>query len=358
MIFGKKTKLPGNPGTNSYMMTWKELEKFNGKKVFITGHTGFKGSWLTFILKKAGAEVHGYSDKYLGDKSNFQILKIQTSETIADIKDYKKLSTSISEFKPDFLFHLAAQPIVKLSHENPYDTFITNTLGTLNILEVIRNNSQIKSAVIITTDKVYRNNESNIPFKEVDPLGGNEPYSGSKAAAEIICETYNKTYFLSQNKNVIVARGGNVFGGGDFGEHRLIPDLFKSLENNIPLELRSPESTRPWIYVLEILSAYLSLALNQKKSEHCYNISYSPKSISVLDFLSKFKNHLNFDIKIEQNKNFKESTYLNLDSSLIVNDKIWQPKQSIEKSIKSSVDWYTSNDKINFSNQIVNDFFS
>ena len=256
------------------------LKKFwNKKKVFITGHTGFKGAWLCIILRYLNSKVYGYALKpeknSLFNKS--QIQKKLASNIYSDISDINKLKNKIKQSKPEIVFHLAAQPLVLESYKKPLKTFSTNIIGTLNLLESIREIKSVKSVVIITTDKVYKINKKNISYKELDQLGGLDPYSASKGAAEIIFHSYYESYFKQQNSNLRIAsaRAGNVMGGGDWADRRIVPDCMKSWSRGEVVEIRSPNSTRPWQHVLEPISGYISLAANLYN-----NISISGESFN------------------------------------------------------------------------------
>ena len=246
------------------------LSDFKGKKVIITGHTGFKGSWLTIWLLHLGAKIIGISNGIPTKPSNFESnqLKKKINHQNFDIKNKIKLQRLINIHKPDFIFHLAAQSLVKKSYAKPSLTFETNSFGTLTLLDVLKDYKikKICSVVIITSDKSYKNLELNRGYKEDDLLGGHDPYSASKACAELIIQSYFSS-FLIKNKNlkISVARAGNVIGGGDWSENRLIPDCIKSIKNKKKLLIRFPNSTRPWQHVFEAIYGYMLLALKQKK---------------------------------------------------------------------------------------------
>ena len=241
---------------------------FKNKKVLITGHTGFKGSWLSLWMHFMGAKVLGISNGLVSNPSNFKILNLNTkimSKKI-DIKNYENLKKKIITFKPDYIFHLAAEAIVKKSYDNPRNTWLTNTIGTMNILEIIRNYKKKLVVVIITSDKVYKNIEINRGYRETDVLGSLDPYSASKASADIAAQSYVNSY-LKKKKNlrIGVARAGNVIGGGDWAVGRLIPDCIRSWSKNKEVILRNPKSTRPWQHVLDVLRGYIILSINLKK---------------------------------------------------------------------------------------------
>jgi CDP-glucose 4,6-dehydratase len=235
---------------------------YKNKKILVTGHTGFKGSWLTSWLLNLGAEVAGYSISVPTIPSHFEELKLESKikHYQGDICDYNHLLSACKEFKPEFIFHLAAQPLVRESYANPKETFEVNMIGTLNVLECIRQLKEIiKVGVIITSDKAYDNVEWVYGYREEDKLGGEDPYSGSKGAAELIVKSYMNSFFKVGFPNVCTTRAGNVIGGGDWAKDRIVPDIVKSWSENKSVEIRSPYSTRPWQHVLEPLSGYLCL---------------------------------------------------------------------------------------------------
>ena len=242
---------------------------WNKKKVFITGHTGFKGGWLCIFLKLLGAEVTGYSLEPETKPNLFTLANIRKKikkSIIGDVRDYKKLYHEIKKSKANIVFHLAAQPLVRLSYIYPKDTFDVNFRGTLNILECIKKIKKINTGIIITTDKVYDITKNKI-FKETDALGGLDPYSASKVCVEFLFNSYYKSFFTNKNQMIATVRAGNVIGGGDYSQDRLVPDIFKSTEKNKKLYLRNPDSVRPWQHVLEPLSGYLLLAQNIHSSK-------------------------------------------------------------------------------------------
>ena len=238
------------------------LHFYKGKRIFLTGHTGFKGSWLLYLLDSVGAKVTGYSLAPHTTPSLFNSLKFSNNITsiIGDIRDKENFQNAFNKCKPEFVFHMAAQPLVIESYQNPKETFDTNFTGTLNLLEILKDYNQKVQAVFITTDKVYENLELGIPFVETDKLGGKDPYSASKAASEILIDSYIQSFFKDSNVSIATARAGNVIGGGDWSENRLIPDIIRAKNAETPLIIRSPKAIRPWQHVLEPIFGYLKLA--------------------------------------------------------------------------------------------------
>lgn len=234
-----------------------------GKKVFLTGHTGFKGGWLSLWLQSLGAEVHGYALNPPTEPNLFTVAKVgqgMVSSTIADIRDASALAQAMEIVQPDIVFHLAAQPLVRYSYAEPTETYATNVMGTVNLFEVIRKTSTVRAALNITTDKCYENREWLKPYREDEPLGGYDPYSSSKACSELVTAAYRQSFFTESGVAVASARAGNVIGGGDWAQDRLIPDFLRAIDSNKPLVVRAPNAIRPWQHVLEPLSGYLTLA--------------------------------------------------------------------------------------------------
>ena len=283
---------------------WKD------KKVFITGHTGFKGSWLSLFLKHLGAEVTGYSLAPITKPSLFALAKIKNvikKSIIADIRDHKRLQKEIEKSKATIVFHLAAQPLVRLSYFHPKETFDVNFTGSLNILEAIKKNKRITTGIIITTDKVYDISKNKI-FKEEDTLGGSDPYSASKVCVEFLFNSYQKSFFSKSKKMIATVRAGNVIGGGDYSLDRLIPDIFKSKTKNKKILLRNPNSVRPWQHVLEPLSGYLLLAQNInnkkiKKLKQHWNFGPNISSCKSVKYLTQYlSERLKLKIVLEKKK--------------------------------------------------------
>ena len=328
----------------------RQLRIFKNKKVLITGHTGFKGSWLALWLSMSGAKVMGISNKIITNQSNFKAIKLKKeilSKNI-DIRNLKKIKTAIIKFQPDFVFHLAAQSLVKKSYEDPIYTYETNTIGTLNILESLRFLKKRCNAILITSDKSYKNLEIKRGYKENDLLGGIDPYSSSKASAELIIQTYINT-FLKRQKNIRVgiARAGNVIGGGDWSLNRLIPDCVKSWSKNKSVLIRNPKSTRPWQHVLEALSGYIilsyKLSINKKIHGEAFNFGPSNNNeFNVIDVINKMKKDwkkVSWKI-IKKNNLQHESILLKLNTNKAKKFLNWKSVLSFQETIKLVTTWY------------------
>ena len=332
------------------MAKLNKLRKFwKNKKVFITGHTGFKGSWLIIILNFLGAKIYGYS---LKPKKNSLFREIEGEKLLVknfygNINNKNFLKAKIYSVKPHIVFHLAAQPLVIESYRNPINTFKTNIIGTANLLESIKNTNFIKSIVIVTTDKVYKNKKKNTFFSEEDELGGIDPYSTSKACAEFITSSYISSFFKNTNlKNKISsARSGNVIGGGDYSANRLVPDIIKSINNHKKLIIRNPKHVRPWLHVIEPLFGYMAIAEKQilKNMLHTPKWNFGPNKndiISVSKMIEIFKKIK--PIKVEYLKtNIKifESAWLKLSNNKSKKNLGWKPKWSIQESIDKVIEW-------------------
>lgn len=322
---------------------------WNGKRVLITGHTGFKGSWLGLWLSQYSAVLKGFSLPV--SDNNFLFNRINTDHfvpnyTFADVRDYSAVKRVISDFAPDIIFHMAAQPIVRLSYSDPADTFTTNVLGTLNILEAVRAEKANTTIVNITTDKCYENKKWIWPYRENDSLGGRDPYSASKACSEIITHSYRSSF--SENCSIFSiasARAGNVLGGGDMTEDRLVPDFFRALESNKPLNLRNPKAIRPWQFVLDPISGYLQLAQalysNPSKFASAWNFGPVDESKSVgylIETLSEITGAMPYTIEKEMQPH--EEMSLMLDSSKAKRLLNWRCKLDLESCLSWTVDWY------------------
>jgi CDP-glucose 4,6-dehydratase len=317
--------------------------------VFITGHTGFKGGWLALWLSTLGAKVYGYSLEPPTTKNFFSIINLRDilcNSIMGDIRDSSRLVNSMKEAKPSIIFHMAAQPLVRHSYHDPVSTFATNVIGTVNVFEAARKINTVEAIINITTDKCYENNEQDRPYSESDRLGGYDPYSSSKACSEIVTSAYRNSFFNQTQIKLASARAGNVIGGGDWATDRLIPDFFRSIENNETLLIRSPQAVRPWQHVLDPLSGYLVLAekLVIDKSNFAEAWNFGPedtgaKTVSwVLERLTKKFENARW--KKENSKHHHEANILKLDISKAKSKLNWFPKWSLEQSIDNTVDWY------------------
>jgi CDP-glucose 4,6-dehydratase len=348
----------------------RNLEFFKKKKIFITGHTGFKGSWLAYILYLSGARIMGYSLKPKNKYDNFYLLGLdkKIKNYYGDVRDESNLKSKIQKFKPDIIFHLAAQSLVKDSYKNPKFTFTTNILGTLNILEIIKEVKSIKSALIVTSDKCYRNYEKKEGYSEVDELGGQDPYSASKAAAENIFYSYRKSFYQSKiSTGVVSARAGNVIGGGDWSKDRIIPDFIRSVILNKKFILRSPKATRPWQHIFDLLNGYLVLSkkiYNNNEYNGSWNFGPNKSHVTVQDIIFRFIKIMNIKkmILIKSDKKHKEAGLLSLKINKSKKFLKWKPKLSLIETIKMTAAWYQYyiNDKKNidkYSKKQVENYF-
>ena len=330
-------------------MKYKFKKFFNKKKVLITGNTGFKGSWLSLWMKHYGAQVLGISNSIPTKPSNFLALKLNEKVNFKkiDIRNFNALQKAIRSFQPDFVFHLAAQATVKKSYEDPKLTWETNTLGTINLLETLKNLKKNVTAIIITSDKVYKNIEITRGYSEEDVVGGFDPYSASKSSADIAIQSYYYSYF-KDNKylKICIARAGNVIGGGDWSDNRIIPDCIKKWCLDKSVKIRNPKSTRPWQHVLDVIFGYIVLAakLKNTKSLNGEIFNFSPKTQNkrtVISLVKEIKkNGGNARWKIYSKKNFKESNLLQLNSKKSKKKLGWTCKLNFKNSIKFTVDWY------------------
>jgi CDP-glucose 4,6-dehydratase len=320
---------------------------YKGKKVLVTGHTGFKGSWLCKILVKAGAEVTGYSLVPPTKPSLFKISGIEKNikSVIGDIRDLEKLMDIFNKYKPEIVFHLAAQPIVRDSYKEPVYTYETNVMGTVNILECVRKNLCVKSFLNVTTDKVYQNNEWEWGYRENEPLNGFDPYSNSKSCSELVTHSYKNSFFIDGRVAISTARAGNVIGGGDFANDRIIPDCIRAAHKKESIIVRNPYSTRPYQHVLEPLFAYLMIAHNQYqdiKYAGYYNVGPDEcDCITTENLVNIFCEIWGRDITWEDKfmGGPHEANFLKLDCSKIKKVFGWSPRWSIQTAIKKTVEW-------------------
>jgi CDP-glucose 4,6-dehydratase len=321
---------------------------WQGKRVFLTGHTGFKGSWLSLWLSSLGVEVKGYALNSPTSPSLFneaEVGKVIDSQ-IGDIRDQKILYESMVTFNPDILIHMAAQPLVRYSYDAPIETYEVNVIGTAKVLEVSRSCSNLKAIVNITTDKCYENDGRSQGYKENDSMGGYDPYSSSKGCAELVASAYRRSFLKNLNMGLASVRAGNVIGGGDWADDRLIPDILRSFEKGNSVVIRNPKATRPWQHVLEPLSGYLILAeklyKNQKEYAEGWNFGPDEKDVKpvgwILDkMISKWPNS---SWELDQNSNPHEAGFLQLDISKVKARLDWSPTWGLNRTLEKIIDWH------------------
>lgn len=326
------------------------IKKFwKNKKVFITGHTGFKGAWLNLLLEELEAQTFGYALKPFTNPSLYQSIKKNNEihGQIADIRNFPKLKLAIKKFQPDIIFHLAAQPLVRKSYASPVETFETNIQGTINILEALKEINNHFCFINVTTDKCYLNDNLNKPFKESDALGGFDPYSASKASSEIVTNSYYQSFFKNNKIGIATARAGNIIGGGDWSEDRIVPDIIRSIGRKKNLKVRNPHATRPWQHVFDALNGYLLLAqklyLKPYQFSGPWNFGPNPQSIkSVSQMVKSFQKYFEFSVDIQKSspKNLYEAAYLRLNSNKAKEALQWSPLFTFENSIENIANWY------------------
>ncbi len=345
------------------------LDFYKGKTVLITGHTGFKGTWLCKILINAGAKVVGYSLEAPTNPNLFSLSNIKNDmvSIIGDIRDYAHLKSVFDEYKPELVFHLAAQPIVRDSYKEPIYTYETNVIGTVNILECVRLTSSVKSFLNVTTDKVYLNDEEpNHPFKEDEPLDGYDPYSNSKSCSELVTHSYKKSFFQDGRCAISTARAGNVIGGGDFANDRIIPDCIRAIEKGEEIVVRNPFSTRPYQHVLEPLYIYLIIVevqYNNPNMQGYYNVGPDDcDCVNTGDLVSRFCNTWGNNLKWinKHDGGPHEAAFLKLDNSKIKDVFGWKPRWHIDECISRIVEWtrvyFNNGDISNCMDNQINDF--
>ena len=327
-----------------------DLSFYNGKKVFITGHTGFKGTWLCAILNELGADVAGYALSAPTTPALFALsgMNQKVQSTIGDIRDYDLLSKCVNEFRPDIVIHMAAQPLVRLSYQQPVMTFETNVMGTVHIMESIRNCDSVKSVVNVTTDKVYHNNEWDRGYVETDYLDGYDPYSNSKSCSELVTHSYNNSFLQEKGVAVSTCRAGNVIGGGDFALDRIIPDCIRAAEKKENIIVRNPYSTRPYQHVLEPLFAYLLIAEKQYGDINyasAYNVGPDDNNcVTTGELVSKFCEKWEQGITWENQSvgGPHEASFLKLDCTKLKNTFGWNPIWNIDDALTKVIEWEKS----------------
>lgn len=323
------------------------LDYYKGKKVFVTGHTGFKGSWLSQILLLAGADVTGYALEPPTDPALFDLLGLKNHirSIRGDVRDYERLLAALRETKPDVVFHLAAQPLVRLSYEQPRQTFETNIMGTVNLLEAVRETGSAISVVNVTTDKVYQNREVRRGYKEEDPLDGFDPYSNSKSCSDLVTHSYRSSFFKTSGPAISTARAGNVIGGGDFARDRIIPDCVRAAVKGETIILRNPNSVRPYQHVLEPLCAYLMIAAGQADEpdlQGSYNVGPDEEDAVTTGRLADLFTHawgegLAWTSKSDGGPH--EAGLLMLDSTKLKKTFAWKPRWRIGDAVSKTVEW-------------------
>jgi CDP-glucose 4,6-dehydratase len=329
---------------------------YKNKKVLITGNTGFKGSWLSLWLLQLEANVYGVSNDVPSDPSLFQITDLESKidHTFLDIRDLDKLTNKIKEIEPDFIFHLAAQPIVKLSYDDPISTMTSNIIGSANVLEALRNSDFKCTVVMITSDKCYENVEWEWGYREHDELGGKDPYSASKGAAEIVIKSYYNSFFSHKESKVklISVRAGNVIGGADWAANRLVPDMFRAWSRGETVVIRSPYATRPWQHVLEPLSGYLLAGEFLYKHDKLNGLSFnfgpnSNQNKTVLELLNEIskiwdKTSDNEMFSIQNNTTFYEAGLLKLNCDRALHYLNWMPTMDFKETVDFTASWYNT----------------
>jgi CDP-glucose 4,6-dehydratase len=329
-----------------------EVDFWKGKKVFLTGHTGFKGSWLALWLHRMGAEVTGFALAPNTNPSLYEALRIADviNSQIGDVTDAQALTKAMSACRPDIVIHMAAQALVRYSYENPVETYNTNVMGTVHLFEAIRKVNTAKVIVNVTSDKCYENKETQIDYSEDAPMGGYDPYSSSKGCAELVTAAYSRSFFKKNNIGLASARAGNVIGGGDWSTDRLIPDIVRAIRGQQKVKIRNPSATRPWQHVLEPLSGYLILAhaLYNDRMNFAEGFNFGPEKsdvkpvqLLVEKFLEQWQNKKDYELEANTGV-LHEAKYLSLDISKAKRRLEWKPTWSLERTLKETASWYLS----------------
>lgn len=330
------------------MSEFKYFDIYKNKRVLVTGHTGFKGSWLVLWLKSLGAKVLGYSLEPETFPSMFDELKIesQVKSILGNILDREKLEKTLCDFNPEIVFHLAAQPIVRRAYFEPVLTYETNVIGTLNVLEAARKCGSVRAFVNVTTDKCYENMEVSRGYKEDEPMGGYDMYSSSKGCVEIMSSSYRRSFLSEGGFAMATARAGNVIGGGDWAKDRLVPDCVRFINQNKKIEIRNPDAVRPWQHVLEPLSGYLTLGkyLFEQGHDFAQGFNFGPNEESVLtvgDMVQKIIKYWgNGEVIVHKTDNLHESKLLMLNIEKAKSLLRWSPSYTVEEAVCNTVDWY------------------
>lgn len=328
---------------------------YNGKTVLVTGHTGFKGSWLSIWLTMLGAKVVGYSLEPYSERGNFEACHLHDrlyADIRGDVRDFEKLNETIKTHKPEIIFHLAAQALVRTAYQHPRETYETNIMGSINVLEAIRQNECVKTVVMITSDKCYENVEQIWGYKETDRMGGYDPYSASKGCAELAISSYRNSYFnpkdyTKHGKAIASVRAGNVIGGGDWSDNRLIPDCIRFIEAGKDIEIRNPIATRPWEHVLEPLSGYLKVGqkLIENPVEYATSFNFGPHisaNKTVLEVVRRLVEYYGKGKVVDASdpNAVHENTLLNLDVTKAYVMLQWEAKWGLQEAVEKTVDWY------------------
>jgi CDP-glucose 4,6-dehydratase len=356
-----------------------DFDIYKGKKVFLTGHTGFKGSWLALWLTNLGAEVCGYSLAPDTEPALFNILGLDKKvkkHILGDVRDFENLKKSVGSFKPDIIFHLAAQPLVRVSYKTPLETYQTNVMGVVNVLEAARMSGGVEAIVNVTTDKCYHNKEENYAYKETDPMGGYDPYSNSKACSELVTSSFRSSFFnpahigVKHNTALASARAGNVIGGGDYSLDRLIPDFIKAIYSGEKIVLRNPDAVRPWQFVLEPLSGYLLLGVKllskdrNSAAKYASAYNFGPYESSVITVENVVKEAIKIlkkgSYSIDKGEHPHEAGLLQLCIEKADKELNWEPIYTVTKAIDETMKWYKAyndgEDMLKFSNKQINEY--